>query len=109
MIRVRLVLLILLLPRVAFAGELYGSLTEGKMSVGEGVQVEIQCAETAYPPTATDKYGSYRLYVQARGKCLLTVHYKQQSPAIGVSSYERSVRYDLVLEKNDGQYSLRRK
>lgn len=101
-------LLLTLLPSVAIAGEIYGSLTEAEKSVGEGVRVEIRCGEKSYPAAATDKYGSYRLYVQETGKCTLKVRYKQQSPAIEISSYERSVRYDLVLQKQDGQYALRR-
>lgn len=100
---------LLVLPSLALAGEIYGGLAEGNRSVGEGVQVEIRCADKAYPSKATDQYGSYRLYVQEKGKCTLRVHYKEQSPSIEISSYERSVRYDLVLEKKQGRYSLRRK
>ena len=103
-----LVLLLALFPSFGFAGEIYGSLTEGEKSIGEGVQVEAMCANKSYP-TSTDKYGSYRFFVQEKGRCVLKVHYKQQSPTIEISSYETSVRYDLVLEKKDGQYFLRRK
>ncbi|HEC99254.1 MAG TPA: hypothetical protein ENN18_02575 [Proteobacteria bacterium] len=99
-------LLIMLFPSLAFGGEIYGSITEGKRSVGAGVRVEIITASKTYP-TETDRYGSYRLYVPEKGACTLKVHYRQPSQPIKVYSYEGSVRYDLVLEKRDGHYSLR--
>jgi hypothetical protein len=102
--------LIVGVPSFAFGGEIYGTLTEDGRSVGPNAQLEVTCAEKTYPRQTTDQYGSYRLFVQEKGKCTLTVHYKQQSPLTEISSYERSVRYDLVLEKKkDGQYVLRRK
>ncbi len=104
-----LIVLLVCVPSFAFGGEIYGSLTEGGSSVGPGAQVEVTCAGKTYPRNTTDQYGSYRLYVQEKGKCTLKVHYKQQSLSTEISSYERSVRYDLVLEKKDGQYMLRRK
>jgi len=104
-----LIVLLACVPSFAFGGEIYGTLTEEGRSVGPNAQVEVTCAGKTYPRNTTDQYGSYRLYVQEKGKCTLKVHYKQQSPSTEVSSYERSVRYDLVLEKKDGQYVLRRK
>jgi len=104
-----LIVLLACVPSFAFGGEIYGTLTEEGRSVGPNAQVEVTCAGKTYPRNTTDQYGSYRLYVQEKGKCTLKVHYKQQSPSTEISSYERSVRYDLVLEKRDGQYMLRRK
>lgn len=101
-------LLFLLCPAFAVAGEIYGSITEGEKSIGPGVKVDI-VFEGKTLSAETDKNGSYRLYIQGQGKCTLTVHYKQQSPSIEISSYEGSVRYDLILEMKDGRYSLRRK
>ncbi len=92
----------------AFAGEIYGSITDGEKSVGPGVKVDV-LFEGKTQSAETDKNGSYRIYVQGQGKCTLTVHYKQQAPSLEVSSYEGSVRYDLILEMKDGRYSLRRK
>ncbi|RLI00599.1 hypothetical protein DRO38_06185, partial [Candidatus Bathyarchaeota archaeon] len=100
-----LLLFIMLFPSFVFAGEIYGSIRERERSIEPGIKVEIMTARNTYF-TETDKYGSYRLYVPEKGKCTLKVHYKQQSPLIEIYSYERSVRYDLVLEKNNGQYSL---
>jgi len=105
-----LTVLLVCVPSLVFGGEIYGDLTEEGRSVGGAAQLEVTCAGKTYPRQTTDQYGSYRLFVQEKGKCTLTVHYKQQSPSTEISSYERSVRYDLVLEKKkDGQYVLRRK
>jgi len=104
-----LIVLLACVPSFAFGGEIYGTLTEEGRSVGPNAQVEVTCAGKTYPRNTTDQYGSYRLYVQETGKCTLKVHYKEQSPSTEISSYEKSVRYDLVLEKKDGQYMLRRK
>jgi hypothetical protein len=40
---------------------------------------------------------------------MLKVSYQGQSPSFEVSSYEGSVQYDLILEKQGGQYILKRK
>jgi hypothetical protein len=106
---VMLIVLLVCVPTFVFGGEIYGSLTEAGKSVGGGAQVEVTCAGKTYPRNTTDQYGSYRLFVQEQGKCTLKVHYKEQSPSTEISSYQSSVRYDLVLEKKDGQYVLRRK
>ena len=107
-----LLLLIMLLPAFAFAGEIYGSIKEGKRPIGKGVKVEIIAVSSGRRyVTKTDKYSSYRLYVRERGRCILKVYYKKQSPPpqIQVYSYKGPVRYDLVLEKKKGKYILRRK
>ncbi len=100
-------LIFLLLPSLVFGGEIYGSITEGGRPVGQGIKVEITSAGKPYS-TRTDKYGSYRIYIRGVRKGILKVYYKQQSPTMEISSYERSVRYDLVLEKQGSRYSLRR-
>ncbi|HET7853830.1 MAG TPA: hypothetical protein VFM04_05175 [Candidatus Methylomirabilis sp.] len=104
-----LIVLLACVPSFAFGGEIYGTLTEDRRSVGPNAQLEVTCAGKTYPRQTTDQYGSYRLFVQEKGKCTLKVHYKQQSPSTVISSYDSSVRYDLGLEKKDGQYVLRRK
>jgi len=101
-------LLIILLPSFAFAGEVYGSIEVDGRSVGAGVGVDITCGNHVPYATVTDRYGSYSIYVNDTGNCRLTVHYASQ-PQIDVYSYPSSVRYDLVLQGNGGQYSLKRK
>ena len=93
---------------LAFAGKIYGGITENGKAVAPGVKVEVACGPKNYS-AQTDAYGSFRLFVAEKGKCTLTVHYQQQSPSLEINSYEGSVQYDLVLEKKGGQYALRRK
>ena len=91
------------------AGEIYGTVTEGGKSVGEGVAIEVKCGEQSYPAAKTDKSGAYHLVVREKGKCALTVRYKDQTPSVDVASYDDGVQVDLVLESKDGKYTLRRK
>jgi hypothetical protein len=98
----------LMLAPAALAGEMYGTISEGGKGVGEGVVVEAQCGQSSYP-VKTDKSGTYHLALKEKGKCKLTVRYKNQSPAIEVASYDEGVQVDLVLELKDGAYALKRK
>jgi hypothetical protein len=100
---------LLLFSSSALAGEMYGTITDGGKPIGEGVAVEARCGEKSYPAVKTDKSGAYHLAVQEKGKCHLTVRYKNQSPALDVASYDEGVQVDLVLESKDGSYTLRRK
>ena len=63
------------------------------------------------PPdtTTTDKFGSYKLNVKEEGKCTLTLVVDKQAVPIEVFSYKAATRYDLILEKQGAQYTLRRK
>lgn len=99
----------LILAGSAVAGELYGTITEGGKSIGEGVAIEARCGDKAYPAVKTDKSGSYHLAVQETGKCTLAVAYKDQAPSLEVASYDEGVQVDLVIEAKDGKYTLRRK
>lgn len=92
-----------LLPTLAAAGEIFGTIKEGGKPA-DGVTVEIRSPARVYI-TKTDKYGSYSVYVPEAGKCRLAVKTNGGAPSIEVYSYEKSARYDLVVE---GQ-SLRRK
>ena len=100
---------LLLFSSSALAGEMYGTITEAGKPVGEGVGVEARCGQTSYPAVKTDKSGAYHLVVQEKGKCQLTVRYKNQSAAIDVASYDEGVQVDLVLELKGKSYTLRRK
>ncbi|MBZ5515206.1 MAG: carboxypeptidase-like regulatory domain-containing protein [Acidobacteriia bacterium] len=103
-----LLLLIFGLSSLAFAGKIYGSITEGGKPVAPGVKVEVTCGEKSYS-APTDAYGSFKLFVPDKGKCTLKVYYQGQAPSFEISSYEGSVQYDLILEKAGTQYTLRRK
>ena len=92
----------------AFAGKIYGSITEGGKPVAQGVKIEVTCGSDNYS-AQTDAYGAFNLFAMAQGKCLLKVNYQGQTPSIEISSYESSVQYDLILEKQGNQYTLKRK
>jgi hypothetical protein len=102
-------MLMLTMSPAAWAGELYGTITEGGKPIGEGVAVEAKCGQVSTPGVKTDKSGAYHLVVKEKGKCQLTVRYKGQAPSIEVASYDEGVQVDLVLEAKGGSYVLRRK
>ena len=92
----------------AFAGKIYGSLTEVGKPVAQGVKVEVTCGTNNYA-AQTDAYGAFNIFANDKGKCVLKVSYQGQTPSIDINSYDGSVQYDLVLEKQGSQYTLKRK
>jgi hypothetical protein len=92
----------------AFAGKIYGSITEGGKPVAQGVKVEVICGTNNYD-AQTDAYGAFNLFAMDKGKCALKVLYQGQMPSIEINSYDGSVQYDLILEKQGAQYTLKRK
>jgi hypothetical protein len=100
--------LLILCAASATAGEIFGSISSGGKAVEESLKVDISIGEKTYS-TVTDKFGAFRLVVKEKGKCTITVHYKGQTPSFKLVSYDKATRYDLILEKKDGQHSLRRK
>jgi len=91
-----------------FAGKIHGSISEGGKAVAKDVKVEVTCGANSVS-AATDATGNYSLFVADKGKCSLKVHYQNQMPALEITSFETSVQYDLILEKQGAQYALRRK
>src|SRR5262245_43048555 len=92
----------------AFDVKIYGSITEGGKPVPQGVKVEVSCGSNNYD-AQTDSYGAFNLFAMDKGKCMLKVLYQGQSPSIEINSYDNSVQYDLILEKQGGNYTLKRK
>ena len=90
----------------AFTGEIFGTIKDQGKTVGEGIKVEVACGEKTYA-AETNKFGGYRLFAQEQGKCTLTVKVGEEKPSISIHSFEDSARYNLVLEKKDGKYTLR--
>jgi hypothetical protein len=90
------------------AGEFFGSIKAEGKAAPKGVKIEIVSPDSTFT-AETDNYGSYRLYVPAKGKCQLKVHYKGQTPSIQVFSYPKSTRYDFSVEKKDTTFLLKRK
>ena len=101
--------LLLALPSLAAAGEVYGKITSGGAAVGEGTEISAKCGAKAYPAVKTDKAGSFHLVVAETGKCTLTVTQKGQSANVEVVSYDDGAQADIVLETKDGKLSARRK
>lgn len=90
------------------AGEVFGTITEGNKPLAAGVKLDIVASGKSYA-AETDKFGSYRIIVKEKGKCTLTIRLRDQSPSVELFSYDRSTRYDWILETKDGKLSLRRK
>jgi hypothetical protein len=92
----------------SFAGRIIGSITEAGKPIAKGVKIDIACG-AANHAAETDAYGAFAVVVPEQGKCTLKVNYQGQAPTFDINSYEGSVQYDLVLEKQDGKYALKRK
>lgn len=116
----------------AFAGRIFGDIKQDGKPVAEGLRITITAPaaepakdEAAKPDakkegakapaavvadsSATDKFGSYKLNVKDEGKCVLTLVVDKQPVTLEVFSYKAATRYDLILEKKDGKFALRRK
>jgi hypothetical protein len=102
-----LVLMLCAVP-LAFAGNIYGTITEGGKPVTKGVKLEIACGDSKYSGE-TDANGGYKMFVKDQGKCVLKVTQQNQSATLDINSYEGSVQYDLILEKQGAGYTLKRK
>jgi hypothetical protein len=105
-----LLLMILCLPIIAFAAQIYGSLRVNNASVGEGVPVRIQCADGAYEGK-TDRYGAYSIPLRPSRKCSLSVNYAGRwSVPFDVYPDEDPVRYDFdLIRQSDGAITLSRR
>ena len=101
--------LLLALPTLAAAGEIYGKVTSGGAAVGEGTEISAKCGAKAYPAVKTDKTGSFHIVVAETGKCTLTVTQKGLSASLEVVSYDEGAQADIVLEAKDGKLTARRK
>ena len=107
--RVFIVLMLLLgFTAEVLAGKIYGSITEGGKPVAQGVKVEVSCGTNNYT-AQTDAYGAFNVFAMDQGKCVIKVSYQNQTPSLEINSYEGSVQYDLILEKQGAQYTLKRK
>jgi hypothetical protein len=101
--------LLLVVPTLAEAGEIYGKVTFNGAAVGEGTEITAQCGAKAYPTVKTDKTGTFNLVVAETGKCTLTVKHKTESATLNVASYEDAAQADIVLETKDGKLAARRR
>ena len=102
-------LLLLGIPALTSAGEIYGKITLNGNAVADGTGVAAQCGDKTYPAVKTDRTGSYNLVVAETGKCTLTVTHKAESATLSVASYEDAAQADIVLESKDGKLTARRR
>jgi hypothetical protein len=102
-------LLLLVLPALTVAGEIYGKVSHDGAAVGEGTEIVAQCGGKTYPAVKTDKTGTYNLVVAETGKCMLTVKHKSESATLSVASYEDAAQADILLETKDGKLTARRR
>ena len=92
-----LMLLLLFLPSLTFAGEIYGKITSGTASVGEGTEVSATCGAKTYPAVKTDKSGGFHLVVAETGKCTLTVSRAGAAASLEVVSDDEGTQADIAL------------
>lgn len=104
-----LFVILLAIPTLASAGEIFGKITVGGNPVGEGTTVSAKCADKSVPAVSTDKTGTYHIVIATTGKCTLTVTHKGQTADVAVLSYDDAAQADLVLEVKDGKLTARRK
>jgi hypothetical protein len=91
----------------ADAGEVYGTLTHGSSPVRAGIVIEAMCANRSRSRAITDGDGSYRLPVAKKGHCTLTVRYEGHSPALDIAVHRDRAAYNLVLQREGREYTLR--
>jgi len=103
------VALVLAVPTLAGAGEIYGKVSFNGANVGDGAEISATCGAKTYPTVKTDKTGTYNLVVTETGKCVLTVKHKGESAPVNVASYEDAAQADIVLETKDGKLAARRR
>ena len=99
----------LLVPVVAGAGQIYGTIVSG----GQGVKsaaVEIQCEKEALVTGMTAADGSYRINVPHQGQCTLTLPSYEGRPSAAIFSGPNPAAYNFELTKlADGKYELKRR
>ena len=95
----------------AFAGKIFGDISFAGKPVAAGIKIKVTkpVAGTVADTTATDKFGSYKLFVKDEGKATLTVIYDGKPLELAVFSNKEATRYDLVVEKKEDKLILRRK
>jgi len=98
----------LIMASAALAGEIFGTISEAGKPVPAGIKVEVTAGDKTYTGE-TDKFGTYHVFAQDKGKCTLTVHYNDQKPAASIFSYEKATRYDWTVETIDSKLTLKRK
>ena len=103
-----LVLMIAVLcPAVAYAGQIYGSIIfHGAALANAAVEIDCQGAISS-GVTAAD--GAYRINVQPQGQCVLTLPSYAGRPRAMIFSSPNPSLYDFELVQLPNGYELRRR
>ncbi len=94
-------------PVSAFAGNIFGTLSESRKPI-EGAEVTVVCGTNNYQ-ARTDDRGSYSLRAEEPGRCTFRVTYKKQSVETEIFSYSQPTRYDFELVMTNNKYVLKKK
>jgi hypothetical protein len=101
-------LVVLLLPAVADAGQVYGTIVMGGQAVKDA-GVEIKCGDAAAATGSTAADGAYRINVPQQGQCTLALP-AYAGASIVVFSSPNPALYNLELVRlADGKHELRRR
>ena len=101
-----LVLSLLLLPVLSYAGEIYGTIKgdDGKPLINQVVQIKQN--EKVVGSATTDKNGFFTVTIKDVGKFKLeVVGYKEAS--FEVFSSNKSTRYNLLMNKVGDKWTLK--
>jgi hypothetical protein len=93
-------------PISAFAGNIFGSLSENRQPV-KGADITVTCGSNTYQARTGDD-GSYSLRANEPGRCMFSVKYKDQTVETEVFSYDQPTRYDFELVMTGGKYTLKK-
>lgn len=94
-------------PHTLWAGEIFGTLLEKDQPIANA-NIELTIEGKNYS-AKTDAEGSYRIFVPENGRATVSVDVQGKKAAMDLFSSERSVRYDLKIENNNGKTELKRK
>ncbi len=110
-------LVVLSLPALTFAAQVFGSLRYNGASVGPNVEVFVHCPnrmdkdQKPDAKTTTDRSGSYRMYLRGSVKCELRIVYngRESDKHYIYSDKTDPVRYDFELIDGKSGWLLRRR
>jgi hypothetical protein len=86
----------LLFPTLVLAGQVHGTLRQGKKFLAN-TKIVVICGKQEFTGS-TNNRGAYSIFVKKRGKCTFTIPSKSNASYV-ISSYKDPVRYDFVLDK----------
>ena len=93
-------------PAIASAGEFRGTLTRDNAPI-PNAKIEIAQGNNTPHSATTDASGFYRVFVPEIGSCTLTVTIgSHKLPPMTVTSYERFVQNNLIVQGTEGNETL---